>query len=329
MGDMSTFDESKHDRDHVGRFAEMSGTESMDVLTMEDDRVAAAVSAMVHRDISRRKHTYRLSDDDVEDARQTVLLDLIAQQKRRGRPFTLEDDGGLIRTVTRSVLSRGLDPSAQNWIDRKAYTQLQGELDGMKASGITITGALMRSTADQVRLSFPAGSRPHADFYESPTTTSLDAPIGEDGDTLGDVLKPTDVVDGGFSGDDSPAARLLSARLHGEVDATEARRGVWDAIAETRDAPRTVLGALPRGASGEYGKTIAAAGGALAAARAWENGDLDEAGERALFAPFGELGNAQMEAVTSTMRSFPDYADEMWKSALTAATALRAGASRL
>ncbi|MGN7187549.1 hypothetical protein [Microbacterium enclense] len=281
--------------------------------------MAAAVLEMVHRDIARRQRSYRLSDDDVEDVRQDVMVDLLRQQQKRGRPFTLED-GGLIRVATRSRMSKGLDQSAQNGKDRKAYTLLQQELDSMKAAGAVITGSVRREAAERIRLSFPAGNRPHEDFYDSPSMTSLETPIGDSGDTLGDILAPSDVVNAGVASDDSAASRLMSARLHGEIDQRTAKAGAWDAVADGRDAPRAACDSVPHTEVSTLRKRVAEDGGVLAAARAWELGDLDDAGEHALFKPFGSLSNSEMESVTSTLTSFPEYANELWESALTSAS---------
>jgi hypothetical protein len=71
-------------------------------------------------------------------------------------------------------------------------------------------------------------------------------------------------------------------------------------------------------------KRIVDSGGALAAARAWESGDSDGV---LLFAPFGDLDARQQQDVVDVFTSRPQYADDLWGSALTIATRRRASAA--
>jgi hypothetical protein len=320
MGVMSTsdFDETKHARDRAGRFSEFGGSapDGPSLRLTDTETAAAEVSDFVGRIIGARSRQYRLDTDGVDDARQNVMLELVATQNKRGRPLTVEDDGRLIRHITRAVLSKGTDPNVSD-LDRKAYTMWRDEVARLEAADEKFDRA---QVADAIRESFPPGQRPHYGFHDIKTPVSLDAPVGADGDTFGSFLpSPEDGYT--FSDDDSDAARLAAAYENEEIDHTTARRGAWDAVAAPSGAPRVAEASVSRKDASAHRASVTAAGGVLTQVRAWQDGTLDERAGRAVFAPFGDLGNQDMQRICNVLEAYPDYADGLWEAAMTVAVA--------
>ncbi len=280
------------------------------------------MSRLVHRSVASRASRYRLGPEDVEDTRQEVMIGILAAQKRRGgRPLTVDEDAALIRHITRTVMSKGTDPTV-NYRDQKALGVFREELAQLELAGVTIDKGVRDQLAEDIRQRAKPGDRPKEGFHEPPRVQSLETPIGEDGHTLADTIVAPEDTDAGHASDMSPAASLLAARINQEASPAEARREVWDAIAQTRDAALAVPSSIQPGAATKARKAVAAAGGVLAAARAWETGELDDAGERALFAPFGaHATNRDLASVTAVLTSYPEYADDLWASAMIVATA--------
>ncbi|MEK6310563.1 MAG: hypothetical protein V4755_07625 [Curtobacterium sp.] len=297
---------------HVdGKYAEYLS--SLPERTLDDtDRHAAEISTFVGKTIGARAGRYRLRAEDVDDLRQEVMLQVLDAQQRRGKPLTLSDDGGLVRTMTRAVLSRGTETFSVHHRDRRAFGEWREEVEQLRLDGVTITKRVEDEVAERIRQKHPVRERPSVGFHEPPKVVSFDTPIGED-TTLGDVVPAAERTDAGFTTDTSAAARLAAARANKEVDSTVAKRAVWDAIADSRGAPTVAIGELSKSRAASNRKRVAAAGGPLAAAQAWEDGELAPADEQALFAPFGaELTNRDMEQVSAMLRAYPDYADELW-----------------
>jgi len=289
--------------------------------TLDAERNAEALSRLVGSTIASRAGRYRLSPDDIDDARQEVMVQVLEAQRRRGAPLTLEEDGGLVRTMTRTVLSRGKDENFKlHHRDRRAFGMWREEIEQLSLGGVSVNKALADEVAERIRMKFPSRERPSAGFHEPPSTVSFDTPIGENS-SLGDVLPAPESTDAGFTSDDSAAARLAAAKANEEIDLTTAKRSVWDAIAETRGAPGVQARSIPSRRQADIRTKVAQVGGPLAAVEQWERGDLDGDGEAALFAPFGsDLGNQEMEQVGRMLRTYPDYANELWESALTVAS---------
>lgn len=113
----------------------------------------------------------------------------------------------------------------------------------------------------------------------------------------------------GYSGPKHNLARFRMAELD-----------VWDALASEAGAPLAMRAEIDRRQASLARKTIAGAGGALAAASSYLKGEIDEEVEEALFLPFGQLSRHDKSAVVALLKKHSNYADEIWGSAVGAAT---------
>jgi len=319
-----------------GRYTDYKSSAPEGVLTLPraGGDGSEEVVALVDRAVRRRAASYGLTKEDVEDVRQNALIAVLNEQKRRqginpdAGQLTVEDDGKLIRHITRVTMSHGIDPNIHQR-DRRAYGVYRQELEKLRAGGVKVSSKMQDDIAERVRMSFAPGDRPQEGFHSYERALSLNAPVGEDGAEFGDAIAAPADLDSGFATDDSAAARLLSARMTGEVDAAAAKRGAWDAIAQTREAPMAAEGALTTTAAAKARAHVTEHGGAMEAMRSWLAGELDVHGEAAVFAPFGtDLDNKQMERVCQVFLDHPDYAGQLWDSAMAVATH-RSGANRL
>lgn len=94
---------------------------------------------------------------------------------------------------------------------------------------------------------------------------------------------------------------------------TQARFDVWAALSDTYDAPNPTREATPRQTTAMRAE-IAAGGGVLAVANAWDAG-ADTPATRALFAPFGQIDDAAKTGVANMLLDRSAYSEELWSSA--------------
>ena len=113
------------------------------------------------------------------------------------------------------------------------------------------------------------------------------------------------------------------ARQHNIAALHEARALVWDALAEGSGAPPVARASLDRRVVTELRKRVDRAGGPGRIAAAYEAGITDEDAVCAFFAPFGELDEDGRRGVVDLVRKYPNYSDELWDAAATAATVPR------
>ncbi len=265
---MTPYDTFQPPREVDGRWAEYKSSQPEQRLD-SSAQDARDVSRLVHSSIAKRAGRYRLGPEDVEDTRQEVMIGILAAQKRRGgRPRTVDEDAALIKHITRTVMSKGSDPTV-NYRDQKALGVFREEIAQLELVGVTIDKGVRDQLAADIRQRAKPGGRPKEGFQELTKVHSLEVPIDEDGHTLADMIVAPESTDAGHASDMSPAASLLAARLNQEASQTDARREVWDAIAQTRDAALTVPSSILPGAATKVRKAVAEAGGVLAAARAW------------------------------------------------------------
>jgi hypothetical protein len=117
-------------------------------------------------------------------------------------------------------------------------------------------------------------------------------------------------------------AALAEARGRDNLEA--ARRQVWDAMAERFGGPMVQPAAFDDRHAAAHRKVISAAGGAEAVGRRWMAGTCTAEEAAALFAPFGVVDEDGRDRAVGVMLAVPAHADDLWDSAVGAATAPRA-----
>lgn len=316
---MSTFDPAQHPRGHVnnpGGFSDKENSApegSLAVNTDVDVRSALAQIKMHARKYARR---YRFSDSTREEIVQDTVLDLLAQQKRRGTASI--DQPALLNAATRAVASRYIDPDAHhNDLTARRLLAKTVELEEA-ALGRPVTSKELAALADDVRLhAFNPGRRPHEDYYLGKPVYSLDFQVSEtSGTTTGDLLVHEE-PERPFSIDGSSLADTVDALESREVSALSVKRNAWNHIAGLSKAPHTHDGALNKADARSATAFAQAHGGGVAQlARDWQAGDTTEAQDRALFAAWGDPSMREREHIATALLRKPEYADELWASAV-------------
>lgn len=252
--------------------------------------------------------------EDAEDAAMESVLTYLAAAANRGGHST--NPRGYVHAGARSHAARLLDgrtpretAATAKW--RRAVAAKQTEL------GRRITVAEEDAIAEEVRLSLDAKNRPRAGYHRFAREASLNAHMEAYGDH--GVPSTSHESDPDFA-DGSLGDRILS----GGDNARTKKALLYPALAQYRNAPMPASETIDSKSATALRKRIVDSGGALAAARAWESGDSDGV---LLFAPFGDLDARQQQDVVDVFTSRPQYADDLWGSALTIATRRRASAA--
>jgi hypothetical protein len=181
----------------------------------------------------------------------------------------------------------------------------------------------LEDLSSEIRLSIPAHSRPSENFHiPAPVTHGLDWSVTrakEGGSRPVDHVEvasfqvansaaeidTSDFEDGSF-GD-------RASQLKSDGHQVKARALAWDAIAENSGAPLTLDVPIGKRAAIRARADVVEAGGALACAEQYmASGETTSS----LFAPFGDLDDAQRRATCETLIRFPDYAADLWKVAI-------------
>lgn len=225
--------------------------------------------------------------------------------------------------------------------DRKAKAIYDKQLQDLEETLGRRTGsAERRALAAKIRDEWDdPRHKPSARFVElaQMRVLSLDAPAGENGDkTFGEDIA-ADIRHAHVEDDaidpDSVTGQVLAAAEGQRYQRDEfgnaevvkevkkkaaAKDRLWDAFVETSGVPPVAHGQMTPAARRDAAATMAAAGGVLAACRAWEHGEQTPA-VRALFAPFGRISMTERDEITELMGRHRAYAEDLWESAVRAA----------
>lgn len=251
-------------------------------------------------------------------------------------------NGGLLEQCFRSVAQwERFDPKVYRAEDVNAFRQLQeSERAFEDEHRRTMTQKERDERADEIRMSWPAGRRPHLGYQNfSANTSSLDSPVASDpgGDLyLGDVIEDgTDYSTAGRIGDDggNEVLRKITQREH---DAHEkgaklssfnrekyglTPKNAWSAFAQVAELPKANNSLSRSKADRAKQVVLGYEGGAASLAKDWRNGDVDEDTAAHLFAPFGDLPPKGEDEVAVAIMSYPHVADQLWGSALSESVA--------
>lgn len=250
-------------------------------------------------------HRVGLSREDTEDiAQETVLSVLVTRSKNGGQPV----DGGLIRVVSRALVSRRVDTHRRHE-DSRAFARWKLESERIQAErGSALSERELNDLAAQIREKWEnPRHRPSVGFQHETKFVSSDAMGAAYGDTMANPVH--------YSATGAVAAHNLADQLEaGEMKKDEAKRRLWNALSEDTGTVVAVEGSLEPKVVRAHIKTVA--GDAVSVARAWAAGDADAAQTTALFAPFGRTTDDEKHAIAIAITSRPSTGHRLWESAI-------------
>lgn len=315
-------------------------------LTVTDDLIFRFAAEAARNEARRYPGQFEL-DDLTQDicehymARRNKYLDAFANgdESAASAAVLVNHPGPYIQTIAHGLAQRKVTGVDQSY-ERSAVKEY---LDAKRALeqqlGVELTSEQEDDIAEQVRLAQQPGRRAKEGFHRSPAgrDLSLDDHGTDDERADSHGLRTAASAWGGELGvglggeaADGTMAALLQERVdRGMASAAEARRDVWNAIAETRGAPQIAFDSMSESDASKARKAIAEHGGAVAVARMWSNETAETDGEKAacnaLFAPFGDkLSFDEQAAVVSTVISLRDSGSEhLLDAAIGAATRKR------
>lgn len=279
--------------------------------------------------VAERKYAHRGFDPDelVGEAAIEIL-----EAERAGKLATPSRvPRALIDRVMRSKAVKEM--SGRSSRDVTTYMQWAAAVaEAQEQEGRELTHGEQDALAERIRLATPAKNRPAAGYHrKSRATPSLDEQ-GEDGGLRHDVAAAGSPFAGVERTAEEQKMLELAERLEAENEATPQLRAnlarrAWSVnatLVNTRDAswrrpvPTPLSRQVPVGKVAGSVSRIREAGGAVAVARSWLDGDDSVASD--LFTPFGDLPKEDRDAVADFLLEQADEhgegeANAMYKSA--------------
>lgn len=355
-------------RDIAGQWEQQLGTRPAGGLQRPPrNEPAPPTLADLDPEVYARAHTYfaqvargRLApfgntagaDDAVQDAFESILTRAASQGQDLNDLFGSDEHRGLRARVI-STTAGWQHPDVQNK-ERHEYIKARKELASAETKhhaehGRGFTGEERQAAAEQIRMQWPAKSRPRADFYVKDTFVSFDTPTGDDATaaTIGDLTEApaylqqheedTSDENAGFALGELRMAEEadLRAKEKGEVRSSNAaemraavRSSVWNDVIVTgsNDLPVPPVREqhIPKEEASRARRIVKEAGGPGALVARWLDKDpsVTPEQEHALFAPFSPetLPPSRLEAAALAFDDRPQFADRLWGDALAAAT---------
>lgn len=297
-------------------------------LTAEAIRESQRILERTARSITR---SYRIDPTHAEDIVQDSWVHLLERDKRYGDIEDRASETPFLNLVARKFAT---DYSNDKRFglrseDFSARRLLRAQASEFRAEhGRKMTPSEYQAAAEEIRMSFPSGSRPKVDFYKEITQISLDAAVGKGGDsdtktTRIDLLSSPESSD--IDEQEVASAHALH-RLNNAADKrvsdikNDIRSDIWRVVS-TRvvGAPQPRRGSINKVSAAKHRQTVKKYGGAMRLGEAWREGETTPEQDDALFAPFGDLDNKQRELVIEVLNGNSRFADHIWNSSLTAA----------
>lgn len=264
-----------------------------------------------------------ISPEDLAQDTIALVLEARANAVRDGRApriateaYVQQIAGGFGAIAARGAL-RAEDHKAIGIFTRRV-SEIEAE------SGRTLSSRERDDLAAQIRDSWPdQRHKPSKDFVRlaSIRTYSLDAKASasEDKDrTFGDLV--SEQLEASGSNTDSVDPDSEYRHVMDMVEAkqtTQARRHVWDALAELNGAPKVTV-RLNRAKRLSARMAVSDAGGVVEVVRRWSTTGQDCPASDAVFLPFGSIGTDQRDAVADMLLRNRDRAEDLYSAALLA-----------
>lgn len=273
-----------------------------DVLDLPGDRLLAvsrkAVDYFAARKAAGRAERVTFSEQDAEDMAQDAVVATLWAQATGAKHAS----AGQVRfnALNRVVLGVHGD---MNPVNAKAHQILADQVDArVQVLGRMLSASEVDEMAAEIRARWPDRRHLPNDGFQH----------GVRDRETNTARVPEAEMANRRSVDANSKVALALGLAEAKGAKTEAKLDVWNAIAGPYGAPAPTRAHSARQATAMRA-TVAAAGGVLAVARTWDNGEESDA-TGALFGPFGHLGDADKDAVVNMLVSRSAYAEELWSS---------------
>lgn len=294
------------------------------IVELTESQMLAAARASVRTHAWAKGVRFVGEDDMVQDTLEAVL-----KYKANNasivitRPYVNTVGAGIVAQAARGRL-RAEDRKAIGIFNR-TVSEREAEL------GRQLTSKERDKVAAGIRADWPdTRHRPSADFvrFSQMRVLSLDATFRSgagDDRTLGDTISDSTAFSTGLGADDqsvdpnTEAGRVLSGE---RTDRGRNRNEAWNLLATLSDIPAAVPDCLNHRNATACRAGVSNGGGVRSAAQMWLRGETSDA-THALFAPFGHVDEAARDDIAQGLLTHPDYAEELWASAVSTASRRR------
>lgn len=298
-----------------GQFAPNTHPEAGDVDLIEPGVVE---EAMLTSKRVASKYQFLWRSTDADDIVGETLLRFV--QVARRNPNTVRSPGAYCTKVARTVAIRqvtGVDRSEVRQAVAKWRSRCAEEVQRL---GRQLVPAEEDAIAEEVRASQQPRRRAPENFHYTAHEVLYGVVRGTS--DMHDIDDPPPA-----SADDfAPGSTGAIAEAIAEHDQRDARLLAWKAIAERSGAPCPGEGILSERRAAATRKEVRGAGGVGGVIAQMQYGDHSHAA--ALFAPFGKVEHDGQRAIVQMLRQNELYAEDLWDSAVGAATSKRTSALR-
>ena len=321
-----------------GQFAAHGHTET-DVVLAEEPRTPTAApptTAELFEQAQRSgKFWSRRLGVDAEDLCQSAMLAYFEADASRERKQdsdsasapsggVAENPRGYIHGASRNIASQMLNGKVRSEDQRAQVVFREREAEAEQKLNRRLTGDEADAIAAEISASMPPKRRPSAGFQRPrqllpwdglPQHTKVD--IEHSVSERSSVEVNEQEFTAGSAGEQ--AEKLVAQG--GRSGFVKARRLAYDVMAEKIGGPPVARGTVTEYSAQNSRKVLAESGGVREVVDAWRAGDATAEQEKALFVPFKVDGaTSARKSVSATLVASGAYADDVWASAMTAAT---------
>jgi len=271
---------------------------------------------------------------DAEDLCQAAMLAYYeanaSREKKQGIDPAAAPSGGVaenprgyIHSASRYIASQMLNGKERSENHRAQVVFREREAEAEQKLSRRLTWAEADAIAAEISASMPPKRRPSTNFHRPQKVVPLD---NQTQAVAADIeysasMSAVEVNNQEFTaGSAGEQAEELVAQ-GGRSGFVKARRLAYDVMAEKTGGPAVARGTVTEYSAQASRKVLAESGGVRVVVDAWRAGDATAEQEKALFVPFKVDGaTSARKAVSATLVASGAYADDVWASAMTAAT---------
>ncbi len=271
---------------------------------------------------------------DAEELCQSAMLayfeaDASRERNQRTDPAAapsgavVENPRGYIHGVSRHIASQMLNGKVRSEDQRAQAVFREREAEAEQKLNRRLTMAEADAIAAEISASMPPKRRPSPGFHRPKKVVPLDDQHQGTQEHIeySAAMSTLEVNEQEFTaGSAGEQAEKLVAQ-GGRSGFVKARRLAYDVMAEKIGGPPVARGTVTEYSAQNSRKVLAEGGGVRAVVDAWRAGDATDEQEKALFVPFKVDGaTSARKSVSATLVASGAYADDVWASAMTAAT---------
>ncbi len=320
-----------------GQFAAHGHTETDVVLAEEPSAPTAAppTTAELFEQAQRSgKFWSRRLGVDADELCQSAMLAYFEADASRGRKQdgdsvsassgVAENPRGYIHGVSRRIAAQMLNGKRRSEDSRAQVVFRERESEAEQKLNRRLTETEAEAIAAEIRASMLPKRRPSPGFQRPRQVVPWDKLTQTTQENMEHSMSAAavEVNEQEFAaGSAGEQAEKLVDR-GGRSGFVQARRLAYDVMAEKIGGPAIARGTVTEYSAQASRKVLADAGGVRAVVNAWRAGDTTTEQEKALFVPFKVDGPhiAARKSVSATLVASGAYADDVWASAMTAAT---------